>query len=212
MNLTLKVWRQNNPNSTGHFETYEAKDVLPDMSFLEMLDVVNEGIIERGADPTQRDGTYSCTYRQFGVRNPIEWQWLGALQRAVTGDPSLSNEHDASWGPPLHAAASKGLDEFVHLRVELMRGEGGSGRGVARAVGRDNVFQREEIGHSPGLVVKEEAAVGVALGVVARAERPELSRLPISSRSGVRGGHHAGEFVQATGVGVAVAFDQALVG
>jgi len=71
-------------------------------------------LLERGADPEQRDGTYSCTYRQFGVRNPIEWRWLGALERALAGDPSLANECDANWGPPLHAAAAMGLDEHVH--------------------------------------------------------------------------------------------------
>ena len=47
MNLTLKVWRQKNAAAAGGFETYEAKGVLPDMSFLEMLDVVNEGLMER---------------------------------------------------------------------------------------------------------------------------------------------------------------------
>jgi succinate dehydrogenase / fumarate reductase, iron-sulfur subunit len=55
MNLTLKVWRQKNATTAGAFETYEAKDVLPDMSFLEMLDVVNEGLIERGAEPIAFD-------------------------------------------------------------------------------------------------------------------------------------------------------------
>jgi succinate dehydrogenase / fumarate reductase iron-sulfur subunit len=55
MNLTLKIWRQSNANTPGHFETYPAKDVLPDMSFLEMLDVVNEEIIARGADPIAFD-------------------------------------------------------------------------------------------------------------------------------------------------------------
>lgn len=55
MNLILKVWRQKNPASSGRFETYEAKDVIPDMSFLEMLDVVNEGLIARGEDPIAFD-------------------------------------------------------------------------------------------------------------------------------------------------------------
>ena len=41
MNLTLKVWRQKNASAAGRFETYEAKDVLEDMSFLEMLDEVH---------------------------------------------------------------------------------------------------------------------------------------------------------------------------
>jgi succinate dehydrogenase / fumarate reductase iron-sulfur subunit len=55
MNLTLKVWRQKNGGVPGHFENHEAKDVLPDMSFLEMLDVVNEGLLERGLEPIAFD-------------------------------------------------------------------------------------------------------------------------------------------------------------
>ncbi|MBI3848717.1 MAG: succinate dehydrogenase/fumarate reductase iron-sulfur subunit [Verrucomicrobia bacterium] len=55
MNLTLKVWRQKNANGPGGFETYEAKDVNPDMSFLEMLDVVNEELIGRGEEPIAFD-------------------------------------------------------------------------------------------------------------------------------------------------------------
>ncbi|MEW6305823.1 MAG: succinate dehydrogenase/fumarate reductase iron-sulfur subunit [Verrucomicrobiota bacterium] len=55
MNLTLKVWRQKNASDTGHFETYEAKDVSPDMSFLEMLDVVNEGLIAKNQEPIAFD-------------------------------------------------------------------------------------------------------------------------------------------------------------
>ena len=51
MNLTLKVWRQKDRNSPGRFVTCEAKNVLEDMSFLEMLDVVNEELIERGEEP-----------------------------------------------------------------------------------------------------------------------------------------------------------------
>ena len=50
MNLTLKVWRQKSGAAAGEFLTYEAKDVSPDMSFLEMLDVVNEGLMERGEE------------------------------------------------------------------------------------------------------------------------------------------------------------------
>ena len=51
MNLTLKVWRQKDRNSPGRFVTCEARNVLEDMSFLEMLDVVNEELIERGEEP-----------------------------------------------------------------------------------------------------------------------------------------------------------------
>lgn len=55
MNLTLKVWRRKNGRTPGRFETYQAKDVMPDMSFLEMLDVVNEGIIAEGREPIAFD-------------------------------------------------------------------------------------------------------------------------------------------------------------
>ncbi len=55
MNLTLQVWRQKNPGATGGFETYLAKDVTPDMSFLEMLDVVNEGLTTGGQEPITFD-------------------------------------------------------------------------------------------------------------------------------------------------------------
>ncbi|MEX1217299.1 MAG: succinate dehydrogenase/fumarate reductase iron-sulfur subunit [Acidimicrobiales bacterium] len=55
MNLTLKVWRQNGPTATGNFETYEATDVKDEMSFLEMLDLVNETLIEDGKEPITFD-------------------------------------------------------------------------------------------------------------------------------------------------------------
>ena len=55
MNLTLRIWRQDNAEDSGRFETHEAIDVSPDMSFLEMLDVVNEGIIADGNEPIAFD-------------------------------------------------------------------------------------------------------------------------------------------------------------
>ncbi len=55
MNLKLHVWRQKNAQSAGRFVTYDAKDISPDMSFLEMLDVVNEGLIHKGEDPIAFD-------------------------------------------------------------------------------------------------------------------------------------------------------------
>ena len=51
MNLTLHVWRQKNGSAQGAMERYEAKDVNADMSFLEMLDVVNEKLIAEGHEP-----------------------------------------------------------------------------------------------------------------------------------------------------------------
>jgi len=55
MDLTLHVWRQAGPDTEGKLETYDAKGVSPDMSFLEMLDVVNEQLITDGKRPIAFD-------------------------------------------------------------------------------------------------------------------------------------------------------------
>ncbi|HZE07247.1 MAG TPA: succinate dehydrogenase/fumarate reductase iron-sulfur subunit [Gemmatimonadaceae bacterium] len=55
MHLTLHVWRQAGPDAPGKMVVYEATDVSPDMSFLEMLDVVNEGLTKRGEVPIAFD-------------------------------------------------------------------------------------------------------------------------------------------------------------
>jgi succinate dehydrogenase / fumarate reductase iron-sulfur subunit len=55
MNLTLHVWRQAGPDAPGKMVEYAATDISPEMSFLEMLDVVNEGLIERGQVPIAFD-------------------------------------------------------------------------------------------------------------------------------------------------------------
>jgi len=55
MNLTLHVWRQKGPQDKGKLETYPAKDVSTDMSFLEMLDEVNDKLIKEGKDPIAFD-------------------------------------------------------------------------------------------------------------------------------------------------------------
>ncbi len=55
IDLTLKVWRQKGPEDPGGIETYEARRIQPDMSFLEMLDVVNEGQNRKGLDPIAFD-------------------------------------------------------------------------------------------------------------------------------------------------------------
>ena len=54
MNLTLKVWRQKGPNDKGRIESYKVQ-ASEHMSFLEMLDVLNENLIEQGADPVAFD-------------------------------------------------------------------------------------------------------------------------------------------------------------
>ena len=55
MNLTLKVWRQEGPQDKGHLETHQLSGVTGDMSFLEMMDVLNDKIIREGGDPIAFD-------------------------------------------------------------------------------------------------------------------------------------------------------------
>jgi len=55
MNLTLKVWRQANLQAKGKMETYKMEEVSPDMSFLEMMDVLNEQLMAQGIEPVAFD-------------------------------------------------------------------------------------------------------------------------------------------------------------
>jgi succinate dehydrogenase / fumarate reductase iron-sulfur subunit len=55
MNLTLKVWRQKNRTAAGQVVDYNVRDISPDMSFLEMLDVLNEDLLRKGDDPVAFD-------------------------------------------------------------------------------------------------------------------------------------------------------------
>jgi len=55
MNLTLKVWRQQNAKTKGQLVTYNVKDISPEMSFLEMFDVLNEDLLKQGQEPIAFD-------------------------------------------------------------------------------------------------------------------------------------------------------------
>ena len=51
ISFTIKFWRQNGPKEKGHFDTHEMKNIPDDTSFLEMLDILNEELINEGKDP-----------------------------------------------------------------------------------------------------------------------------------------------------------------
>ncbi|RMG26191.1 MAG: succinate dehydrogenase/fumarate reductase iron-sulfur subunit [Bacteroidetes bacterium] len=55
MNFTLKIWRQKNAQSQGKLVTYEISDISADTSFLEMLDILNEQLLQKGEDPVHFD-------------------------------------------------------------------------------------------------------------------------------------------------------------
>ena len=74
MNFTLKVWRQNGPKDSGRFEVYPALDIPSDASFLEMLDIVNESLIEKNVEPIAFD--HDC---REGI--------CGTCSLTINGDP-----------------------------------------------------------------------------------------------------------------------------
>jgi len=55
MNLTLRIWRQKNTSTAGKFESYQVEDISSEMSFLEMMDVLNEKLIREGQEPVAFD-------------------------------------------------------------------------------------------------------------------------------------------------------------
>ena len=55
MNFTLKIWRQKDSKSKGKFETYQVKDIPSDASFLEMFDILNNELVEKGEEPVAYD-------------------------------------------------------------------------------------------------------------------------------------------------------------
>ena len=55
MDLTLKVWRQKNSNTKGKIVTYKISEVSGDMSFLEMMDVLNSNLLKDGLEPVAFD-------------------------------------------------------------------------------------------------------------------------------------------------------------
>lgn len=83
MKFTLKIWRQKTPEDKGFFQTVEAQDISPDMSFLEMLDLINQGIILKGGEPVAFD--HDC---REGI--------CGTCSLIINGNPHGPNRATAS--------------------------------------------------------------------------------------------------------------------
>jgi len=106
VNLTLHVWRQAGPDARGQVERYEARDIAPEMSFLEMLDVVNERLQEDGQEPIAfdhdcREGICgSCSLMINGVAH-------GPMKGTATCQLHMRSFHDGDeiWIEPWRASA-----------------------------------------------------------------------------------------------------------
>jgi succinate dehydrogenase / fumarate reductase iron-sulfur subunit len=93
VNLRLNVWRQQGAAHQGRFVRYEARDISPDMSFLEMLDVVNEGLIARNEDPIAFD--HDCREGICGACGVvIDGTPHGPKRRTTTCQLHMRSFHD----------------------------------------------------------------------------------------------------------------------
>ena len=122
MRLTLHVWRQKGPQDAGRFVTYQATDVSPDMSFLEMLDVVNEGLILKGEDPIAFD--HDCREGICGACGMvINGRPHGPRERTTTCQLHLRSfrDGDVLWLEPWRAGAFPVIRDLIVDRGALDR-------------------------------------------------------------------------------------------
>lgn len=114
MNLILHVWRQPAANAAGRFERYEARDASADMSFLEMLDVVNEGLIANGREPIAFD--HDCREGICGMCGlMINGSAHGPMKMTTTCQLHMRSfkDGDELWIEPWRARAFEVVKDLV---------------------------------------------------------------------------------------------------
>jgi succinate dehydrogenase / fumarate reductase iron-sulfur subunit len=122
VNLTLHVWRQASRDTQGRFETYPAEGVSPDMSFLEMLDVVNERLVAEGREPVAFD--HDCREGICGACGMvINGSPHGPRRRTTTCQLHLRSfkDGDELWIEPWRAAAFPVIRDLIVDRSALDR-------------------------------------------------------------------------------------------
>ncbi len=114
MNITLHVWRQASEKAAGRFERYAAPNVSPDMSFLEMLDVVNEGLIAQGQEPIAFD--HDCREGICGMCGMmISGSAHGPMKMTTTCQLHMRSfkDGDELWLEPWRARAFQVVKDLV---------------------------------------------------------------------------------------------------
>ncbi len=122
MRVKLHVWRQASASAKGAFETYVAEDVSPDQSFLEMLDVVNESIVEEGGDPIAFD--HDCREGICGMCGlVINGRAHGPQNAATTCQLHMRRFQDGDeiWVEPWRAQAFPVIKDLVVDRSSFDR-------------------------------------------------------------------------------------------
>ncbi len=114
MRLTLHVWRQAGPKDTGRFEKYVANDIDEHMSFLEMLDAVNETLVRQGGDPIAFD--HDCREGICGSCGfMINGEPHGPLPKATVCQLHMRNYRDGDelWLEPWRASAFPVIKDLI---------------------------------------------------------------------------------------------------
>jgi len=106
MRVTLKVWRQDGPEADGRFETYEMDDVSPDMSFLELFDVLNDRLVMKSEEPVAFD--HDC---REGI--------CGSCSMMIDGRP-----HGPELGTATCQLHMRKFSHGAHITVEPWRAAG----------------------------------------------------------------------------------------
>ena len=123
MNLTIHVWRQKSRQSAGAFATYRAENISPDASFLEMLDILNESLIEKGEESIHfehdcREGICgSCGMMINGVAHGSRGTGLATCQLHMR----KFNDGDEIWIEPWRARAFPVIKDLIVDRSGLDR-------------------------------------------------------------------------------------------
>ena len=189
MNLTLKVWRQENAEADGRFETYEARDVDADMSFLEMLDVVNEGLIEKGKDPIAFDsdcregicGTCSMVIGRRAARRPQGHHRLPASHAhfkdgdTVTVEPWRAKPFPGlrtSWSTATPSTASSQAGGFVSVNT------GGAPDANALPISKDDADEAMDAAACIGCGACVAACKNASASLFVSAKVSQLAMLP----------------------------------
>ena len=122
MKITLHVWRQAGPSATGKIETYRLDHVSPDMSFLEMLDVLNEQLVEQGTEPV----AFSHDCRE-GICGSCAMMINGAAHGPMKGTATCQlhmrsfRDGDEIWVEPWRARAFPIIKDLMVDRSALDR-------------------------------------------------------------------------------------------
>ena len=122
MTIYLNVWRQDGPNEPGRFESYSVPDASPDMSFLELFDVLNEQLTKEGKVPVEFD--HDCREGICGSCNMvINGQAHGPNARTATCQLHMRsfNDGDTIFVEPWRAAAFPVIKDLVVDRTSFDR-------------------------------------------------------------------------------------------